>query len=123
MPDPLGSAPRQHPRYDVEIWVDFSTLDVVASSYVLNLSQGGVFIQSDSPLPLDAEVELVLRLPSGSPVQARGRVVWNHDLTRETPDAARGSGIQFLDIAPSDRALLEDYIRSLAQPAERRRGH
>jgi uncharacterized protein (TIGR02266 family) len=117
---PNDTTPRAHPRFEVEIWVDFSTLDLVTSSYVLNLSQGGVFIKSETPLPLDAQVDLVLTLPSGSPVSARGRVVWNHDLTRETPRGARGCGIQFLELPPDDRRLLENFIESLAASG---RGH
>jgi uncharacterized protein (TIGR02266 family) len=106
----------------VEIWVDFSTLDGTTSSYVLNLSQGGVFIKSDMPLPLDAQVDLVLTLPDGSPVRARGRVVWNHDLTRELPRGARGCGIQFLELPPDDRRLLQSYLESLTSPGSDR-GH
>jgi len=114
---------REHPRFAVEVWVDFSTLDVQMSSHVLNLSQGGVFIQSDRPLPLDAEVNLVLWLPGGRPIHGRGRVVWNYDLREDAPRREGGSGIQFVDISPADRALLEDYLRSLTRSEPDDRGH
>jgi type IV pilus assembly protein PilZ len=121
MGDTAGSeAARRYPRFEVEIWVDFTTLDTVTSSYVLNLSQGGVFIKSEAPLPLDADVDLVLTLPSGDPVQARGRVVWNHDLTHETEHAVRGCGIQFLSIPDGDRKLLRDYLDALSSRGKRR---
>jgi uncharacterized protein (TIGR02266 family) len=121
MPDQTSTeAVRRYPRFEVEIWVDFTTLDTVTSSYVLNLSQGGVFIKSESPLPLDADVDLVLTLPSGDPVQARGRVVWNHDLTRESEAEVSGCGIQFLNISDGDRALLRDYLDSLSDRGKRR---
>ncbi len=108
---------REYPRFEVEIWVDFSTLDVEMSTQVLNLSRGGVFMKSDLPLPLDQEVELVLRLPDGSPVHATGRVVWNHDLADARSRKPSGSGIQFLDIPDADRALLDDYLATLAPDA------
>lgn len=111
---------RRYPRFEVEIWVDFSTLDTVTSSYVLNLSQGGVFIKSDAPLPLDADVDLVLTLPSGAPLHARGRVIWNHDLTREMERGIRGCGIQFMDIDEGDRTLLRDYLATLSESGKRR---
>jgi type IV pilus assembly protein PilZ len=122
MADPAGGPLRLYPRYEVEIWVDFTTLDLVTSSYVLNLSEGGVFIKSDGPLPLDAEVELVLTLPTGNAISARGLVVWNHDLAKESPQV-RGSGIRFIDMPSEDRALLHDYVDSLAAAAGVRRGH
>jgi uncharacterized protein (TIGR02266 family) len=121
MGDHTGTEPvRRYPRFEVEIWVDFTTLDTVTSSYVLNLSQGGVFIKSDSPLPIDTDVDLVLTLPSGDPVQARGRVIWNHDLTRESEQGIGGCGIQFVNIAEGDRALLRDYLDSLSDRGKRR---
>jgi len=107
---------REYPRFEVEIWVDFSTLDMEMSTHVLNVSRGGVFVKSDRPLPMDQEVELVLRLPDGSAVHATGRVVWNHDLADPQSRRPRGSGIQFLDIPAADRALLDDYLASLAAP-------
>jgi uncharacterized protein (TIGR02266 family) len=120
MADPTSEANRRFPRFEVEIWVDFPTLDTVTSSYVLNLSQGGVFIKSDAPLPLDTEVDLVLTLPSGDPVQAKGRVVWNHDLTREPERGLRGCGIQFMSLPDADRVLLRDYLDSLSERGKRR---
>jgi type IV pilus assembly protein PilZ len=122
MADPAGGPSRLHQRYEVEIWVDFSTLDLEMSGYVLNVSEGGVFVRSDRPLPLDADVDLVLTLPTGYTVQARGRVVWNHDLTKEAPQGMGGSGIRFVDMPPEDRALLHDYVDSLDSPTTRR-GH
>jgi uncharacterized protein (TIGR02266 family) len=123
MADPAGGTSRLYPRYEVEIWVDFTTLDLVTSSYVLNLSEGGVFIKSNGPLPLDAEVDLVLTLPTGNAISARGLVVWNHDLSRETSQGVRGCGIRFVDMPSEDRALLHDYVGSLAASAGARRGH
>jgi uncharacterized protein (TIGR02266 family) len=123
MADASGDATRRYPRYEVEIWVDFTTIDLVTSSYVLNLSEGGVFVKSDRPLPLDAEVDLVLTLPTGSMIKAVGRVVWNHDLAKEAPhDSRGGAGIRFVDMPDGDRALLRDYVASLAGSAGAR-GH
>ena len=122
MADPSDEATRRYPRYEVEIWVDFSTIDLVTSSYVLNLSEGGVFVKSDRPLPLDAEVDLILTLPTGVPIKAVGRVVWNHDLAKEAPHGSRGAGIRFVDMPDSDRALLRNYVASLAGSAGAR-GH
>jgi uncharacterized protein (TIGR02266 family) len=123
MPEPSAETSRRHPRYEVEIWVDFSTIDLVTSSYVLNLSEGGVFIKSDRPLPLDAEVDLILTLPTGIPVKAVGRVVWNHDLAKEAPHGSRGAGVRFVDMPDSDRALLRDYVASLGVAGGRSSGH
>jgi uncharacterized protein (TIGR02266 family) len=106
---------RQHPRFEVEIWVDFTTLDLEMSARVMNLSRGGVFLKADRPLPLDSKVALVLKLPDGRPVHATGRVVWNHDLGKDPAGGASGSGIEFLDIPVADQELLEHYLDFLAR--------
>jgi type IV pilus assembly protein PilZ len=111
--DPL-SAPRQHQRFEVDIPVDCSTRQIFVSNHVSNISKGGLFIPSPNPLPLDAEVSLVLRLPGHArPILARGRVVWNYDIRRGTTQIVPGSGIKFIEIPAGDRALLEQYLERL----------
>jgi type IV pilus assembly protein PilZ len=105
---------REHPRYQVTIPADCSTRHVFISNHVNNISKGGVFLRSDRPLPLDAEVSLLLRLPgTGTSIRATGRVVWNHDMERGTSRIVPGSGIRFVDIRPADRVALETYLERL----------
>jgi type IV pilus assembly protein PilZ len=106
---------REHPRYEVSIPVDCSTRHLFVSNHVCNISRGGLFIRSDSPLPLNAEVSLVLRLPgTDQSIRATGRVIWNFDMQKGTTRIVPGSGIRFVGMAPSDRAILESYLARLA---------
>jgi type IV pilus assembly protein PilZ len=107
-------APRAHQRFEVEIPVDCSTKQMFVSNHVSNISRGGLFIASPNPLPLDAEVSLVIRLPGHvRPILAKGRVVWNYDIRKGTTQIIPGSGIKFSDIPAGDRALLEEYLERL----------
>jgi len=105
---------RKHPRYKVAIPVDCSTRDLFVSNHVCNIGTGGLFIRSDTPLPLNAEVSLVLYLPAtkGS-IRATGRVIWNYDIERGTCHIVPGSGIRFVGMSASDRATLESYLAGL----------
>lgn len=118
MEDSVAAKPvstRGSQRYEVSIPVDCTTRDAFVSNHVSNISRGGLFIRSDAPLPLNAEVSLVLRLPGAEQsIHATGRVVWNYDMPKGTTRIVSGSGIRFLDITPSDRAILERYLASLA---------
>lgn len=109
-------APPPRPgRYRVDIPVDCSTREAFFSNRVTNLSRGGLFLRSDSPLPLHAEVDLAFKLPdSGATIQATGRVIWNYDVAKGSSRIVPGSGIKFLDISPADKALLEDCLARLA---------
>jgi uncharacterized protein (TIGR02266 family) len=84
------------------------------SSYVCNISQGGLFIRSETPLPLNAEVALVLYLPGTDQcIRATGRVMWNFDMQKGTTRVVPGSGIRFVDMSASDRTTLESYLAGL----------
>lgn len=105
---------RAHLRYEVSIPVDCTTRDAFVSNHVSNISKGGLFLRSSTPLPLNAEVSLVIHLPgAGRSIEAKGRVVWNYDIPRGSSRIVPGSGIRFVDMPASDRAALEDYLADL----------
>jgi len=114
---------RNHPRYAVRIEVNCSTKDMFLTNRVTNLSRGGLFMQSEAPMPLHSLVGLTLFLPDWQArIEATGRVVWSYDIAKGTSHLVCGNGIKFVDLAPDDRSLLEDYLDSLARPASRRSG-
>jgi uncharacterized protein (TIGR02266 family) len=114
--EPAGdeTAEREHERYEVEIRVDWVSGQMFVSDHVTNIGKGGLFIQSDKPMP-KGEVEMVLWLPGKSPVHAKGRVVWNADPSRAPGQPLGGAGLSFIDMHPADRALLHDYLRDLSR--------
>ena len=115
---PVDGQRREHERFEVTIPVDCTTQHHFVSNHVCNISRGGLFIRSDQPLPLQAEVSLVLHLLDvGSSIRAQGRVVWNYDMAKGTSRIVPGSGIRFVDMAASDREALEAYLNRLAAKA------
>ena len=105
---------RQHPRFPASFPVECSTREFYFSNHVCNISRGGLFLRSDRPLPLNAEVSLVLHLPeTGRNVFAVGRVMWSCDVEKESPPLVPGSGIRFVGMTASDRAALESYLADL----------
>lgn len=111
---------REHVRYEVSIPVDCSTRHVFVSNHVCNISKGGLFIRSDTPLPLNTEVSLVLRLPGSEQcIRATGRVIWNYDIQKGTARIVPGSGIRFVGMSASDRTTLESYLAGLAPATSR----
>jgi uncharacterized protein (TIGR02266 family) len=115
---PAHDRPRDHRRFEVSIPVDVSTAGVFVSNHVSNLSRGGLFIESQTPLPLHAEVDLVLKLPDpAATIRARGRVVWHYDIRRGTAKVVPGSGIKLLEIDGADRLRLQSYLDQLDRQA------
>lgn len=114
MTDPL--LPRQFKRYPVDLRVDYSTRDAFLANRVSNLSQGGLFIATENPLPIQSELDLVLTLQDDHErIQARGRVIWNYDIRKGTSRVIPGMGIKFVDLSPDDSRRLVDYLGTLRQ--------
>ncbi len=109
-----ATVPREHVRYPVRLRVDYSTRDAFVANHVSNLSKGGLFIASDSPLPVDSELELILTLAEPAEcIRARGRVIWNYDIRKGTTRVIPGMGIKFVDMSSADRSRLAEYLAGL----------
>jgi len=110
---------RKDPRFDVNIKVDYSTKGMFVSNYVTNLSKGGVFIQTDDPLPLQSQINLTFTLPEFNiKIEAKGKVTWTYDIKKGTSTIVPGMGIKFTDLATKHKTLIEDYISKLSAQSE-----
>jgi len=111
---------RQHPRYQASFPAECSTPQIYFSNNVCNIGRGGLFLRSETPLPLNAEVSLVLHLPeTGRNIFATGRVMWSCDTEKESPRVVPGSGIRFVGMTAADRAALERYLAGLGPTPSR----
>ncbi|HTN42314.1 MAG TPA: TIGR02266 family protein [Nitrospiria bacterium] len=109
-----GRDRRKDPRFDVKIKVDFSTKGIFVSNYVTNLSRGGVFIETATPLPIQSQIHLTFMLPDiNVRIEATGKVVWTYDVKKGTGKVVSGMGIKFTDLLPQDKAQIEEYLMKL----------
>jgi len=107
---------RKSPRTEVVIPVDYSTVDAFFSEFTTNINEGGMFIGTDQPYPVETLVTLSIRLPgSEEPCEVTGRVVW----VREAADAdgPRGMGIEFETLDDLARSRINALVRDLRTQA------
>jgi uncharacterized protein (TIGR02266 family) len=98
-------------REDLKIPVDYSAVDAFFSEFTTNVNEGGMFIETETPSPLDSEVALEFRLPGlERPVKVSGRVAWISDGKGESPV---GMGIEFHELVPEVRVTINDLVRRL----------
>lgn len=82
---------------------------------VANLSLGGFFLASESPLPAGQSVVFTLAFPDGFRVEAVGRVAWvNGPEGARTPGLPCGFGITITQIAFPAKLALVARVRALA---------
>jgi len=81
--------------------------------FTKNLSNGGAFILTSTPMDLGDEILLKLHLPDGGEeVEVDCKVVWTNQYGRETQDLRRGMGVKFLNLQPEVQKRIQTYIES-----------
>ena len=82
--------------------------------YAKDLSQGGIFVKADPPLPLGERLGLRIRLPFPDGVQD---VIMSGEVVRQVEDEADshlipGVGVRFVDISAPERARVGRFVRN-----------
>ena len=109
---------RQSHRAPVTVRVTYSTVDAMFSEFTRNINEGGLFIESETPLALDEQVQLQFRLPGvEDPFKVSGRIAW----VRESGgDGPAGMGVEFGSLDQDSRRKIDEIVQSLR--VERKRG-
>lgn len=86
----------------------------IKQNYLVDLSQdispGGIFINTPSPLPKGTEVELNFKdHHQDRHVTAEGRVVWSNP-KKTKGDARQGMGIEFTRVDVEGQRMIDDLI-------------
>lgn len=79
-----------------------------------NIEEGGIFVATFDPKPIDSKVIINFKLPGGRPVTARGIVHWVREYNQLTPDVPPGMGVKFTDLLPEDKTAIEQYVKQRA---------
>ncbi|MCU0661840.1 MAG: PilZ domain-containing protein [Myxococcota bacterium] len=105
--------PRASVRFEVEFEVTFSTGKQLATEFTKNISRGGLFIVTKDPPPMDAMVDITLRLPHiKRDLNVRGRVV--HRVLEAKPNSPTGFGLQFEDLSKELKEMLGNLATRLS---------
>jgi len=102
--------PRQHTRFDLDAYVDFTGTEVLLNHRIQNISLGGICIQTDSLEELGALVDLVINFPElDNAISVRGEVVWAN------PEPPMDIGIRFVELDNEQKETLRRYIQLTAK--------
>jgi uncharacterized protein (TIGR02266 family) len=102
--------PRYERQLDVEVVADGKKL----TSRTVNISLGGLFLDSSIPLELGVTVQLRFTLPTQpEPVEVAGDVRW---VVKKDGGAHNGIGIRFQGLRARDVWALNQFFQSSAGP-------
>ena len=113
-PPPVGEK-RESERFGVAWAVDCETEDTFLFAAITNVSQMGIFVRTDDPLPVGTVVSLRFA-PSSDvpPFVLQGRVQWINRVSLFGENLNPGMGIMFIDLDRTDRERLVQAIRTIA---------
>lgn len=100
---------RRSERASLALRVEYETVDALFSDFTRNVNEGGLFIETDNPAPLESTVTLHFCLPgSDRPIKAGGRVV------RVTaPPEPPGMAVMFEELDAEAQDQINELVREL----------
>jgi uncharacterized protein (TIGR02266 family) len=97
----------------MELQVEYRVKENFVVDLVNDISPGGIFIQTESPLPKGTRVELrfgkLSDPPSNRQVFVEGKVVWNHKSSKDSKKR-NGMGIEFTRVDIEGQLFIDNVI-------------
>jgi type IV pilus assembly protein PilZ len=107
---------REQPRAEVEIEIQYRTVQEFLGAYAQNISGGGLFIRGQRVLSLNQPVRLRFTLPGVSQrFEASGIVVWSNPSPSRS-SLPSGMGIKFMNLDATSKSMIEQFVKSKAPP-------
>jgi uncharacterized protein (TIGR02266 family) len=111
----LDIAARKAPRFDARFQVRYGAdREHLLGNYTINISTGGLFLETSQVLPENAPLLLEFLLPDrAEPIRCKGRVAWvNSPESPKKPRIPSGMGVQFVDLSLDEMQRVREFIKS-----------
>ena len=116
MPEKLDKSktrPRRADRLQHELLVAYRTVDGFITDWAVNISRGGIFINTRNPLAVGTTVRLIISLPDTAfPFDLSGRVMRVNEFDNPS-NQVPGMGIEFIDVDEEKRGRIERFVERL----------
>lgn len=104
----MSMALRRHNRTAIEVQVQYDHGNETLTGFARNISESGIFLETDTDLQKGSELTLSVTLPGqGSQLKITGQVARRIELNR---DLRFGLGIEFRDLESGSRDRILDFL-------------
>jgi len=86
--------------------IEYEGSGVKVQRRLVDLSVDGIYIDTTSPLPEGSSIRIKFSLPGGHIVEVDGVVCYCQPSV--------GMGIEFTNLSPQDRAVIEEFVKKLS---------
>lgn len=108
-----GAERREHERYDVAIEVDYRSEENFLFAYIENISEMGIFIRAEEPMPIGTEIALRFA-HEGKDFSLNGEVAWVNTRREGDAESSPGMGVRFVDLNDEQRDEVVSLVRTIA---------
>jgi type IV pilus assembly protein PilZ len=106
----MGPPDRRQPRLPISLKVAYRTTGAFLVSYSINLSKGGIFIETSAPLEVGEHVTLKFEVPGAGELEVDGQVAW---VRQGSPDGLPdGMGVQFETLDQRYGQRIDGMVRT-----------
>lgn len=109
-----GSDRREHTRYDTSIAVDYASGDTFLFAYLTNISEMGIFIRTNEPLPKGTRLRLRFHADDAEPFVLDGEVTWINPYRENGENLNPGMGVRFIELTADRREQVVALVRTVA---------
>jgi uncharacterized protein (TIGR02266 family) len=103
---------REHERVPCTVRVEFRTASAFLVAYSVNLSRGGIFLETDHPAAIGTKIALELTIPQGGSIALEGMVSWRRDSAE--PGLPRGIGVAFTNVDDELGTLIDHLVQDFS---------
>jgi uncharacterized protein (TIGR02266 family) len=90
------------------VQVEFRTASSFLVAYSVNLSRGGLFLETTAEVPQGAAMTLEFSVPNAGTASLSGVVAWRR--AHQDAEGPPGLGIEFQDVAPQLGTLIDQLV-------------
>src|SRR3954467_8149221 len=94
-------ADREYDRMPFSVQVEFRTASSFLVAYSVNLSRGGLFIETPNDVAPGSAISVDLAIPGAGQIRLNGIVAWRRPEIEVTPENPPGFGVELQDVAPA----------------------
>lgn len=98
---------REHDRMPYSVEVEFRTASSFLVAYSVNLSRGGMFLETEHDVPEGSPIGVDLKIPGTGAVSLEGVVTWRRGTDGDGPP---GLGIELQDVAPKLGTVIDHLV-------------
>ena len=77
------------------------------------LSEGGVYVRKEEPLPIGTDVAVTLQLESAKTLRLKGRVIYTKETLGDLSNLSPGMAIQFYGLSGQEQEEMNNYLKTL----------